>query len=395
MSNKRVQNIVEVDVNAHLHTPYSFSAFDTVAQATQMAADEEVRVIGINDFNTMDGYGKWNEECRKRKIYPLFNIEFISLHTEDQANGVRVNDPDNPGRTYISGKGLAYPVQIEGECAEQLANVREDANHQVERMCEKLNEVLSDAESPFTLDFDGIQKELSRGVVRERHLAKALRIKAYAEFADDEKELQRFFERLFAGKKMNSVLDNHAAVEGEIRSNLLKAGGAAFIPEAPDAFLPLEEVRQIILAARGIPTYPFLADNAKGEFTDFERDLEKVAKTLKKRGIYSVEFITTRNSVETLEKYAGYLYDNGFIVTFGSEHNSAMMEPIKLTARGGKPLTEMFKRIGYYGACVVAAHQDIVQSGLPGYVGKDGEVDVSKREDFIKHGDAIIKSVIG
>ena len=30
---------------------------------------------------------------RKRRLYPLFNVEFISLNAEDQAAGLRVNDP--------------------------------------------------------------------------------------------------------------------------------------------------------------------------------------------------------------------------------------------------------------------------------------------------------------
>ena len=37
------------------------------------------------------------------------------------------------------------------------------------------------------------------------------------------------------------------------------------------------------------------------------------------------------------------------------------MEPIELFARGGAPLTERLKCINYCGACVVAAHQDIVR----------------------------------
>ena len=39
------------DVNAHLHTPYSFSAFVDVVDALDRAATEGVRVVGINDFN--------------------------------------------------------------------------------------------------------------------------------------------------------------------------------------------------------------------------------------------------------------------------------------------------------------------------------------------------------
>ena len=113
----------------------------------------------------------------------------------------------------------------------------------------------------------------------------------------------------------------------------------------------------------------------------------KTAETLRERGIFSVEFITTRNSVEVLEKYAGYLHDNGFVVTFGSEHNTPAMEPIELFARGGVPLTERLKYINYCGACVVA-------SGMQGYVDSRGKADIDKRDEYIKHGDSVIKAAI-
>ena len=98
--------------------------------------------------------------------------------------------------------------------------------------------------------------------------------------------------------------------------------------------------------------------------------------------------------MEVLEKYAGYLHDNGFVVTFGSEHNTPAMEPIELFARGGVPLTERLKYINYCGACVVAAHQDIVASGMQGYVDSRGKADIDKRDEYIKHGDSVIKAAI-
>ena len=52
----------------------------------------------------------------------LFNIEFISLNVEDQKNGIRVNDPSNPGRTYLSGKGLTSPLKLEEPYLGQLNN---------------------------------------------------------------------------------------------------------------------------------------------------------------------------------------------------------------------------------------------------------------------------------
>ncbi len=87
-----------VNVNAHLHTPYSFSAFDKLTDALDRAVNENVKVVGINDFYSMDGYKEWNDGCAERKLFPLFNIEFISLQQDDQAAGVRVNDPNNPAK---------------------------------------------------------------------------------------------------------------------------------------------------------------------------------------------------------------------------------------------------------------------------------------------------------
>lgn len=344
------------DVNAHLHTPWSFSAFDSVSQALDMAAEEGVKVVGINDFYSMDGYGQWRDGCAAHGLYPLYNIELIALSQEDQAAGTRVNDPGNPGRTYISGKGLSFPVVLSGREADQLAAVRTESNLQVERMCAKLNAHLDSVKAGFRISYAQVRDCLTNGLVRERHLAKAVRLAVDSACGDEIGKLA-LYERIFGGKPLSSALENVASVENEIRSKLLKAGGAAFVPENPEAFLPLEDVQRIIEAAGGIPTYPFLADNAKGEFTDFEEDLQKCADILRRRGIRSCEFITTRNTTAVLESYAGYLVDEGFTVTFGSEHNTPQMEPITLRTRDASSLSEKLREINWAGACKVAAHQ--------------------------------------
>ena len=379
-----------VKVNAHMHTPYSFSAFSDLDDALDRAAAEEVKVVGINDFYTTEGYQEWADGCTKRQLYPLFGIEFISLNEEDQKAGLRVNDPANPGRTYLSGKGLSYPFRLEEPYAIMLSGVRDEANRQVEAMCGKLNELLHRKNCGFGLDLKQITDELTKGQVRERHLAKALRINVYKVCDNDEIRIKELLESFFDGKKLKSSVDNVAAVENEIRGNLLKAGGAAFVAEEASAFLPMETVQKIIIAAGGIPTYPFLADDANGGYTDFENDLERVAKQLAERGFHSVEFITTRNDVELLEKYAVYLYDQGFVVTFGSEHNTPAMEPIELFARGGVPLTGRLMEINYKGACVIAAHQHLVKQGLNGYIDQDGNADRSKRQELEALGDQLI-----
>lgn len=321
------------NVNAHIHTPFSFSAFGSIPEALDKAVADGVGVVGINDFYSTDGYREWHDGCAERSLYPLYGIEFIALDTGMQAAGLRVNDPGNPGRIYLSGKGLAYPVKLEGRPARELARVRDEANAHAGRMCARLNAYLRSEGLAAQLVFGHIKSSLTCGLVRERHLARALRLALYPG----------------AG--------NPAALENELRSRLLKAGGPAFVPEDPSAFLPAERVQGIIEAAGGIPTYPFLGDDAKGGFTDFESDLQQAADLLRARGILSAEFITTRNSTAVLERYAGYLEDEGFIVSFGSEHNTPAMEPLLLRTRDSGALGDKLLAVGYRGACAIAAHQ--------------------------------------
>ena len=389
MNNKKGHDLP--DVNAHLHTPYSFSAFRDIDEALDMAVEEGVKVVGINDFYTTKGYDEWADGCSKRGLVPLFGIEFISLNEADQKAGLRVNDPANPGRTYLSGKGLTHPFHLEKPYALQLAAVQLESNRQVERMYEKLNELLQKKQMGFLLNLDQIKQELTRGSLRERHLARALRMKLYEYCNNSESVISEMLATLFSGKQLQSATDDHAGVENEIRANLLKAGGTAFVPEESTAFLPMETVCRIIRAAGGIPTYPFLADDSKGGYTDFENDLEKVAIELTERGFHSVEFITTRNEQQQLEKYASYLYEQGFIVTFGSEHNTPLLEPILLSTRGGVPLTHRLKEINYAGACVIVAHQHLVAQGLQGYLNAEGVADRSRRDEYVSLGASLIE----
>jgi len=380
-------------VNAHLHTPYSFSAFDNISQALDMAVAGNVKVAGINDFYTTDGYPEWAGVCASHKVFPLFNIEFISLNKEDQEAGIKVNDPNNPGRTYLSGKGLAFPAKLDEPFATSLESVRKESNLQVKRMCEKLNKHLLACGAGFELDFDKIKDALTKGMVRERHLAKALREKV-ASLKLSIKDQETFYSKLFGGKALKSDLSNAAAVENEIRGNLLKAGGAAFIPENPEAFLDMEMVCDIIRNAGGIPTYPFLADDSKGNFTEFEAPKERVTEILRKRNIHSVEFITTRNTLAVLEEYAGFFHHQGFVVTMGTEHNTPAMEPIELFAGNKTPLSKMLLDINYMGACVVAAHQYLYATEGIGYLDKNGSPDLINRDSYIELGKALIEYMI-
>lgn len=382
-------SIQAMDVNTHLHTPYSFSAFDSITQAVSMAKEENIAAIAINDFFTTDGYEEWAKVCADNKVFPLFNIEFIGLSESDQKNGVRINDPSNPGRIYMGGKGLSHPFKTDEASANMLSMLKENANAQVTAMCEALNKHLTNNGLNFQLAINEILDNYTKGLIRERHLAKALRLKVFELESTD--ELRKSLLGKICGAELKSDINNAAAVENELRGKLLKSGGPAFIAESPDSFPPLEKVIQFILNGGGIPTYPLLADSVNGGFTEYEEDKDKLLADLKSKGIYSVEFISNRNTTKVLEEYCQFFIDNGFLVTIGSEHNTPQLMQIALDTVDKEKLSDKLKQINYEGACIVAAHQYLFATTGKGFLNEDNKPKIGDKEQFIKLGDRLIQ----
>jgi hypothetical protein len=380
-------------VNGHFHTPFSFSAFTEIEQAFRMAEAEGVQVLGINDFYTTDGYVEFAELALKYKIFPLFNIEFMSLQKDLQVAGVRVNDPANPGRTYMSGKGLSSPMVLEGEPLRLLKQVQHESNIQTTEMVKKLNGLLAELNAGFSFNFEQLKTKYAKNMLRERHIAKALRIAIDEKFRSDE-EKHAFYRQVFSGKEVRSKLTDIAGLENEIRGNLLKAGGRAFVPEDPKAFLSLEQVNEIIVSSGGIPCYPVLLDDAKGNFTDYEGDFVKLYETLVSKGIYSIELIPGRNTFAVLKDFVTFFRSKNFLITFGTEHNTPQLDPVKVSCSGGIDLDADLELIGFEGACIIAAHQYLIAKGEEGYLDAGGVAKKREFDRFVELGKAVITHFI-
>ncbi len=380
-------------VNGHFHTPFSFSAFTEIEQPFKLAEAEGVQVLGINDFYTTDGYAEFAELALKYKIFPLFNIEFMSLQKDLQEANVRVNDPANPGRTYFSGKGLTSPLVLSGEQLSLLEQVQHESNVQTAEMVKKLNELLAELNAGFSFDFDDLKAKYAKNMLRERHIAKALRIAINEKFITPE-EKKAFYTQVFSGKDVKSKLTDIAGLENEIRGNLLKTGGRAFVPEDPKAFLSLEQVKDIIITAGGIPCYPVLLDDAKGNFTDYEGNFVKLYETLRSKGVYSLELIPGRNTFAVLKNFVTFFRSKNFLITFGTEHNTPQLDPVKVSCSGGVELDEELEQIGFEGACIIAAHQYLIAKGEQGYLDADGAAKLKQYDSFVELGQAVINHFI-
>jgi hypothetical protein len=381
-------------VNNHLHTPYSFSAFSSIEQIFLMAKKENIKSVGINDFFTADGYSDFNSFALKHKIYPVFNIEFIGLIKEFQNQGIRVNDPNNPGRIYFSGKGLSFPFALPEEQLQSLYAVQDESQRQIREMIDKANQFFNHIGADIHLDYSEIKSLYAKNVVRERHLAKAINNIVVNKSKGDAWRANELFKLIYSGINPVSNPYDMAAVENEIRSKLLKTGGSAFVPEDESAFLSVPQIIEIITAAGGIPCYPTLLDDAKGNFTDFEKNWEKMYSYLKDLNIGCIELIPNRNSLEVLEKFVSFFRNRNFIIAMGTEHNSPDMIPITPSCRNRIPLSGKLNTISFEATCVFAAHQQYVRSGKPGYIDKFGKPRTSEIEQFSSFGRNVIENYI-
>ena len=378
------------EANGHIHTPYSFSAFTDLDSAFAMAKAENINLLGINDFYVTDGYTVFYEGCLRNRIFPLFNIEFIGLMKEEQQKGIRINDPNNPGRIYFCGKGLDYPFHLDSRKKRELDTVKKETQNQLRSMVFKLNKLMSASNPLLKLNFDDIRERYAHELVRERHIAKAVRILAEESYATTEEQLS-FIESLYGGKRSKTGLSDPAAFENEIRSKLLKSGGAAFVEEDERSFFELKIICDIIADAGGIPCYPVLLDDPSGKCTEFESDPEKLFNSLTKLGVNCIELIPGRNDFSFLKNFVEFFDNKGFIITFGTEHNTPEMLPLTVSARGKKPLDNQLKQINWKGVCVIAAHQYLRAKKKNGYTAKEGKAKMIEKKEFEMLGQLVIE----
>lgn len=358
--------------NAHIHLPPNFSAFDSVAQAVEMAAAEGLRVLGATNYYDYHVYAEFGERALAAGIYPLFGLEVISLVDDLQAAGIKVNDPGNPGKFYLCGKGLTRFAPPNAEGAALLNEIRDTDAQRMARMTARLSEVFSAAGLDLGLDEAAVKARVVRRhgspadtvFLQERHLAQAFQEVLFERVPAGERA--PVLERLFGTPAKKP--DDAAGVQAEIRSHLMKAGRPAYEPET---FVGFDHVYRLVLALGGIPCYPTLADGAQ-PICGFEDPVEELIAACRARGIYTAELIPIRNRPEVLSRYVHAMRDAGMAVTAGTEHNTPDLIPLTPTCLGGVPIPDDLQAIFWEGACVVAAHQHLVTQGKPGFVDDQG-----------------------
>lgn len=344
--------------NCHVHTDHSFGVFRSATEAVWHAVQAGVEIYGINDFFTTAGHAEFAAACAAAQLPAVFSLECIAMDRGLEAQRVLLNDPANPGKIYLCGKGVSQPD--EPTAAKELARIR---GYQEQRN----RALVANAQARFraTVAADGptwaeVVGQTPAGNTTERHVARAIQRRIQALASEG-----RAFAEVYAAVVGEPPKERDADQQNQIRSALLKAGKPCYAPEDPHAFPDVAGLHALFLRLGAIPTYPVLGD----PITDGERDVPALFDRIAGWGFHAVELIPSRNSEARLAAVVAEAQRRGWPVFDGTEHNTPAMEPL-LTTWG---LDERFRPRFREGALVLLGHQSLRRKGAPGYLDPSGQ----------------------
>jgi hypothetical protein len=362
-------------LNTHVHLPPNFSAFETAEDAVAAAAAEGIAVVGASNFHDHRIYRRFADAAAAAGIVPLFGLEFISVIDALRDAAVKVNDPANPGRVYLCGKGVAPFAAPTAPGARLAEQVRAADAFRMRAMVPLVRACFAEAGLETALTAETIAEEVAERagvpgawvVLQERHVAMAFQETLFLVVPPERR--RALLARAFGGSVGASV-DDPIVVQDEIRSRLMKAGRPAFVPESAVSF---DDAYRLVLEMDGIPCYPTLADGA-APVCPWEEPADALAQRVLERGIVAAELIPTRNRPAVVDEYVAAFRAAGIIVMAGTEHNTRRRIPLEPRCVDGSlpspPALAAFREA----TCVVAAHQHLRAAGRPGYVDGQGRL---------------------
>ena len=363
-------------LNTHVHLPPNFSAFDTAEDAVDAAAAEGVRVMGASNFHDRRIYARFAAAAATAGIVPLFGLEIISVVGDLRDAGTKVNDPANPGRMYVCGKGIDPFAEPTPAATRLIARARGADVDRMRAMVPLVATRFAEAGIETAVTAEAIVDDVAARagvpgdwvVLQERHVATAFQEALFR--AAPPGHRGNLLARVLGGPGGGDA-DDPVAVQGEIRARLMKAGRPAFVPESPVSF---DDAYRLVLEMGGIPCYPTLADGVS-PVCGWEAPPAALAERVLARGMHAAELVPNRNATEVVDAYVAALRGAGVVVMAGTEHNTRERIPLEPRCVDGSRPSPAARAAFREATCVVAAHQHLRATGHRGYVDGEGRLD--------------------
>ncbi len=378
--------------NTNITTPFSFSSFENIEKIVRHACSEKIAVLGINDLNTVDGFKDFFNYCNSYGVYPLFNVGFFVRCDNERLVGRGLLGEAVQSIIHINGKALRYPARLSGDSRNMIASIWKGSQDRIWKMIELLNIHCKSVGVEVNLDYNEIRSSYAKITLFEQHLAIAL-YHSIKNKAEDKKDMVSIFRRIFEDPSFNIDTDNVSALREEIRNRLLAKGRKAYVEEPSQTFISLPQARQIIIQAGGIPSCQLYLTESNGP--DVGKSKEALAKFLSEKGIHVVEFIPQRTTPAILREFMHYFDEQNFCVVIGTGLITGISDSLVPKTIDGNPLDEELIETAYRGACVLAAHQEMHNKNMRGFIDETGKrlIASNRMDDFIKLGDKAIRTV--
>ena len=356
------------NTNAHVHLPPNFGSISSVDEAIEKAKREQIAVLGASNYYDYTIYTPFAHAAVKAGITPVFGIEVLTMDDDLRQKNILVNDPKNPGKFYICGKGLTTFDAIDEAALPIWKRIREGDTQRIEEMIANINAIPLLKERGVCLSYQEIARNIATlkqvpvetVFLQERHLAHAVQQALFASVAEAER--RAFLQKLYQTDGAVETQDVVKA-QNDIRTYLFKQGKAAY---ADERYISPQEAAQLILGLGGYVSYPILIDGVP-TLSPFEATPDALAEHLLARQIGAAEFIPTRNDPNTLTMFVKRLREYALPIGAGTEHNDAVWIPLLPTCRKSVPLSEELQKTFWEGACVAAAHQYLCAKDQPGF----------------------------
>ena len=319
--------MVDVYINNHIHTTYSFSPYSPTA-AVYAARMEGLCTAGIIDHDSISGAEEFLEAAKIIDMPVTIGMEARISMDGTRLEGRRTNNPDQEGVSYMTIQSVPHD-KIDRLTA-FFRPYRQARHERNRKMVAKINELLS-LDMDYERDVLPLSMAHEEGGVTERHLMYALAMRLMKEVGRGEKMVSKLTEMglTLSEKQKAQMMDMEYPFYAYDLLGTLKG---AFVPQifipATDECPKLPDVVALCREVDAYLCYAYLGDVGDSVTGDkkaqkFEDDyLEDVFLCLEEEGVKSVTYMPTRNTPAQLDRLRGLCRQYGMFEISGEDINT-------------------------------------------------------------------------
>jgi len=311
------RNVRGGHINLHVHTNESFSFFQNPTEAVWYAYVEGLEYFGINDHYTINGHEEFRSACRIASLKSTYSIEAIAMDDESLREGRRYNDPNNPGRCYLAGKGVVSDLKPGSGGYRILKTMRGALRDRNENIVRKLNGYARELRLDLNLHYSAVEALTPDGNSTERHVVQAF-CERMAVLFPDIHERAEVYVKLLGNGVAGEILSDPAELQTLVRARLVKSGMPCYVEEDVKAFTTVENLVDLYLEYGAIPIYPMMGN----PITEEEEDLEALFRKMEAYRLNALEIIDYRTEISRAREIIDAASIEGFPVFIGTEHNT-------------------------------------------------------------------------